>query len=161
MDQKLILQLYSRYGKELYLYIFSLCRQEETAKDLLHETFLKAMIALPEGITNTRAWLYRVAKNLVFNQMKKQKWEAAEENLPEPSTDEDLLADYLRDERYRILYDAISRLEERKREILVMQYFGNLSQKEIAAILHMTPENVRVLACRAKKELKREMEGKL
>ena len=53
----------------------------------------------------------------------------------------------------------MNELEERKREILLMQYFGGLSQKEIAAILKMTPENVRVLAYRAKKQLRNEMEG--
>ena len=39
-----------------------------------------------------------------------------------------------------------------------MQYFGGLSQKEIAAVLHLTPENVRVLSYRAKRELKAYME---
>ena len=34
-----------------------------------------------------------------------------------------------------------------------------VTQKEIAAILKMTPENVRVLAYRAKKQLRNEMEG--
>ena len=40
-----------------------------------------------------------------------------------------------------------------------MQYFGGMSQKEIAAILYITPENVRVLAYRAKKELKKYLES--
>lgn len=40
-----------------------------------------------------------------------------------------------------------------------MQYFGGMSQKEIAVILHITPENVRVLAYRAKKELKKYLES--
>ena len=40
-----------------------------------------------------------------------------------------------------------------------MQYFGRMSQKEIAVILHITPENVRVLAYRAKKELKKYLES--
>ena len=38
------------------------------------------------------------------------------------------------------------------------QQFGGMSQKEIAAVLHITPENVRVLAYRAKKELKKDLE---
>mgnify|MGYP000843768150 CR=1 FL=1 len=34
------------------------------------------------------------------------------------------------------------------------QYFGDFSQKEIAAMLKITPGNVKVLSYRAKKELK-------
>ena len=55
-------------------------------------------------------------------------------------------------------YQAIRRLEVKKREVIQMQYFGGMSQKEIAAVLHITPENVRVLAYRAKKELKKDLE---
>ena len=35
-----------------------------------------------------------------------------------------------------------------------LQYFGDFSQKEIAAMLKITPGNVKVLSYRAKKELK-------
>ena len=49
-------------------------------------------------------------------------------------------------------------MEVKKREVIQMQYCGGMSQKEIAAVLHITPENVRVLAYRAKKELKKDLE---
>ena len=64
----------------------------------------------------------------------------------------------IENERKLQLYQALKKLDMKKREILLLQYFGDLSQKEIAAVLHITPENVRVLAYRAKKELKKYME---
>ena len=81
-----------------------------------------------------------------------------QEYLSEKKTDEDLLEKILEEENRRILYQAIRRLEVKKREVIQMQYFGGMSQKEIAAVLHITPENVRVLAYRAKKELKKYLE---
>lgn len=78
--------------------------------------------------------------------------------FPEKKTDEDLFEKILEEENRRMLYQAIPRLEIKKREIIQMQYFGGMSQKEIAAVLHITPENVRVLAYRAKKELKKYLE---
>lgn len=81
-----------------------------------------------------------------------------QENYPERKTDEDLLEKILEEENRRVLYRAIRRLEIKKREIIQMQYFGGMSQKEIAAVLHITPENVRVLAYRAKKDLKKYLE---
>ena len=81
-----------------------------------------------------------------------------QEYLSEKKTDEDLLEKILEEENRRALYRAIRRLEIKKREIIQMQYFGGMSQKEIAAVLHITPENVRVLAYRAKKELKKYLE---
>lgn len=81
-----------------------------------------------------------------------------QECFPEKNRDEDLLEKILEEENRRILYQAIRRLEVKKREVIQMQYFGGMSQKEIAAVLHITPENVRVLAYRAKKELKKDLE---
>lgn len=81
-----------------------------------------------------------------------------QECFSEKNRDEDLLEKILEEENRRILYQAIRRLEVKKREVIQMQYFGGMSQKEIAAVLHITPENVRVLAYRAKKELKKDLE---
>mgnify|MGYP002912669623 FL=1 len=45
-------------------------------------------------------------------------------------------------------------IRDRKKEVILLQYFGDFSQKEIAAMLKITPGNVKVLSYRAKKELK-------
>ena len=161
MDNEILLRLYRLYQKELYLYLYSLCGDRHLAEELLHETFLKALLALPDGHTNMRAWLYMVARNLFYNQQKKKSREILMEEqdyLSEQKTDEDMLEKILEEENRRRLYQAVRRLEIKKREIIQMQYFGEMSQKEIAAVLHITPENVRVLAYRAKKELKKDLE---
>lgn len=159
MEQKVLSQIYEKYHRELYLYIFSLCRNHHAAEDLTQETFLKALLALPEGHSNIRAWLYMVARNLFFNYRQKNSRSVfLEEEMKEPGQERDILTDLIENERKRQLYRAMERLDMKKREVLQLQYFGELSQKEIAAVLRMTPENVRVLAYRAKKELKKYME---
>lgn len=76
----------------------------------------------------------------------------------EEKKDEDLLEKIFEEEDRRMLYQAIRKLDIKKREIIQMQYFGGMTQKEIAAVLHITLENVRVLAYRARKELKKYLE---
>ena len=161
LDKHLLEALYHRYYKELYIFVYSLCGSETVTDDILQDTFLKALLALKDSHTNMRAWLYMVARNLFYNQQKKKSREILMEEqdyFPEKKTDEDLLEKILEEENRRMLYQAIRRLEIKKREIIQMQYFGGMSQKEIAAVLHITPENVRVLAYRAKKELKKYLE---
>ena len=161
MDNELLRQLYRKYQRELYLYLYSLCKNHELAEDLLQETFLKALLALPDGHTNMRAWLYMVARNLFFNYSKKEKQKAVVE-IPEEVPDEKagaMLEVLLAEERSRLLYRALQKLDTAKREVLLLQYFAGLSQRDIAAVLHLTPENVRVLAYRGKRELRSYMEG--
>ena len=158
MNTQLLNQLYQRYYREIYLYLLSLSKNRTTAEDLLQETFLKAILSLPDSHGNTRAWLYMVARNLYFNQKKREQHLTLTDESEALSDGDDLLEQVIQDEKRKLLYRGLSRLEARKREVLQMQYFGGLSQKEIAAILHLTPENVRVLAYRARKELKNWME---
>lgn len=158
MNTELLNQLYQRYYREIYLYLLSLSSNQALSEDLLQETFLKAILSLPDSHGNTRAWLYMVARNLYFNHRKREQHLTLTDRSEETAAEDDLFEQVILDEKKRLLYRGLSRLEERKREVLQMQYFGGLSQREIAAVLHLNPEHVRVLAYRAKRELKQWME---
>lgn len=157
----MIKQLYHQYGKELFLYLYSMCQQKELAEDLLQETFLKAILALPEYHTNMRAWLYKVARNLFYNLYKRNRREICDEEylkkISKLEVDE-FLEKYISKQETRILYTAMQKLSPVKREVLELQYFGQMPLKEIANVLQLSQENVRVLSHRAKKDLKKLME---
>lgn len=162
MDNLILEQLYSRYKREIYLYLYSLCGSHELAEDLLQETFLKAILSLKDNHTNMSAWLYMVARNLYFNYHKKQKRyvELDGDKYKEISSEQTgLLDQILQNESQKNLYMALTRLDSLKREVLTMQYFGEMSQKDIALILHISLENVRVLSFRGKKELRKYLEN--
>lgn len=163
MQKHLLRQLYVKYQKEIYLYLLSLCRNREVAEDLVQETFLKALLSLKDEHTNMRAWLYTVARNLYFNYRNRERKNVPLEEIGDTLWDEEganLLNQLLADERLRLLYQALQHIGEQKREILTLQYYGGLSQKKIAVLLRISPENVRVLAHRGKRELKKYMEAK-
>lgn len=150
--------LYERYQRELYLYLCALCNNETIAEDLLQETFLRALLSLPDENVNVRAWLYQVARNLYFDLRKRDKVRMEHLHSETEDGSSGPLENVLRDETHRILYYALSMLDERKREVLELHYFSGLSQREIANILQIKPDYVRVLAHRAKLELRNWME---
>lgn len=159
MNNKLLKELYNKYYKELYLYIYSLSGNREITEDLVQETFLKAILSLSDNHTNMRAWLYMVARNLYINYSKKEKQTTDIEEMNDiPSSELSLPNRIIENERKELCFKALQSLDGAKKEVLILQYFGGLSQKEIAATLHITPENVRVLSYRGKKELRKFME---
>ena len=162
MDNEVIAGFYRQYKKEIYLYLYSLCKSHELTEDLLQETFLKAILSLQNNHVNVRAWLYMVARNLYFNYIKKEKNNVVLEDFEEYDINkkEDFLNEILKEEQKYLLYKALERIETSKREVLELQYFGGFSQKEIAMMLHISPENVRVLSYRGKKEIKKFLEAK-
>lgn len=161
MDKDIVLQLYETYSKEIWLYLFSLSHSKQIAEDLMQETFLKAILALSEHHGNMRAWLYKVARNLYINYHKKSQAEELLNYLDETGNsfhENNVLDGILQDERKRILYQALEKIDERKREVLILYYYSGLNQKQIAATMQISPENVRILAHRAKKDVKKILE---
>ncbi|SDB68647.1 RNA polymerase sigma factor [Butyrivibrio sp. INlla16] len=160
MEEQLLYKLYRAYYNELFLYLYSLCHNRELSEDMAQEAFLKALLSLSDNHANMRAWLYMVGRNLLFNALARQKRTELKANSEEfeSAKQESILDELILDENRRLLYEAINHLDKTKREILCMQYFSGLSQKEIAGILGMSPENVRVLAFRGKKFIKEYME---
>ena len=67
MEKDILKQLYQKYRKEIYLYIYSLCKNSSLAEDLLQEAFLKALLSLADDLTSMRAWLCLVARYLFVN----------------------------------------------------------------------------------------------
>ena len=154
-------QFVLKHYPKIYQYCLLRVRDHGYAEDLTQETFLKALLSLDQRHTNMRAWLYTVARNLYYNEVSKNRRVMYVDEYENETEDRANipLENILSKERNRLLYHAIEHLPERQREIVMMQYFGGLGQKEIAKVLHMTPENVRVSAHRAKKQMKNYMEG--
>ena len=169
MNKDILQYIYYEYSREIYLYLYSLCHNQHLAEDLMQETFVKAFLSLPNVNKNIRAWLYMVARNLFFNHYRREKVERDflkskgykpqgrfnAVDMQNVESEHSVLDYFLKKERYANLYKGINMLDFEKREVLVLQYFSGFSQKEISGFLKITLENVRVLAHRGKKELKK------
>ncbi|MDO5411296.1 MAG: sigma-70 family RNA polymerase sigma factor [Lachnospiraceae bacterium] len=158
MDGEMLRLFYERYSREIFLYLYSLCQNREAAQDLMQEVFLKALLSFEDADGNLRAWLYKVARNTCFNYLRAAKRETWIDEMVFAGVTSSLVEDLILEEQKRALYQGMMCLPQRQREILELYYFSEMSIKEIAFFLKLTPENVRVLAHRAKKKLRKYME---
>ncbi|MEY8412674.1 sigma-70 family RNA polymerase sigma factor [Lachnospiraceae bacterium 62-26] len=69
-------------------------------------------------------------------------------------------ADKAKEKDEQKLYRAVQKLGNTEREAVVLYYFADLSQEEIAKILGLTYGNVQVILYRAKKNLKKMLNRK-
>ena len=76
--------------------------------------------------------------------------------LPDAAQDVERMTDD--SERRRLLLDAIAKLGEPDSTIIIQKYYYGRSAKEIAKMLSLTPENIRVRSGRAVKKLKEMLE---
>lgn len=158
MEANILEDIYQRYSRELFLYLYALLKDTSAAEDMLQETFLKAFLSLDKTHPNFRAWLYKVGKNECLNYLKRQQRIVPEADMELFYESGSPLDDILEKEQNRILLESLMKLPILSREVLVLQYFFEMPQREIAEILDLSPGNVRIIVHRAKKELKNEVE---
>lgn len=157
VEKDLLEQVYMKYMKPVYLYLFSLCHSRETAEDLTQERFLKALCSL-EQAELVLPWLLKVARNLYIDLWRRDRRFDAMEEMAMTDEAEEVLELLIQKEQNRRLYEMILRLGRREREAVVLYYFAGLSQEEISRQLGTGHGNTRVILHRSKRKLKKMLE---
>ena len=69
MNQELAQCCFDRYSIGIYRYALSILKRPSLAEDVLQETFLRLLTRPAPGLTpeKAQAWLYRVARNLCID----------------------------------------------------------------------------------------------
>lgn len=147
---------YREYGKKVYLFLMSLCREHDTAEELTQETFYQAIKSLNryDGKCSVYTWLCGIAKNLWLKELKRRRLHpSAEADESKPS--DDLSPDKsfeLRETKMDVL-KQIHALPEQDKELILLRATGGLSFKEIGEIFGKTENWARVTYYRAKQKI--------
>ena len=136
--------LLSRYQQKLYSYILFLVHNEDTANDLFHETFVKAIVTIQQGryveSGKFSAWLTRIAHNLIIDKYRQDK----NANLISNDNDEcdifnnaalsDITVEMkiIKEQSLADVERLVKELPAVQQEVVYMRFYQNLSFKEIA-----------------------------
>jgi RNA polymerase sigma-70 factor (ECF subfamily) len=152
-----------RLGPRLITVSAAICRDHHRAEEIVQEAFVKLWRKPPEvGEVAYASWLRRVVTNLSINALKRTPRPAA---LPEFSIDpamrsEDRPEDRSeQDEAVSLVFQAMDRLDDAKRSILVLRAYEGLSYEEIAEHLGVPVGTVMSRLNRARKALLDEMDA--
>lgn len=153
--------LYDRYVERIYGYALRETRDVAAAQDVTAATFEKALRHLRRfrwGQLGLAPWLYRIARNEIVQQYRRNKWlspldTSAEEGLGrEPRLDRDarpIESAVLSTERNHDLHEALARLSPADREILSLRFLEQLPTEAVAHVLACSRDNVYVRLHRA------------
>lgn len=151
-------EVYTTLFTPLYRYVFSRCRDVELSNDISQQTFLRFFQALPgyEPEKSPLAYLFTIAKHLLINHSEKKTPIPFDEVLLE--TTGDAAVDILSDAHIKLLSESIDSylpsLTGDEQEVIRMHFYGELSHREIADILHKEEPTVRKIKERALKKLR-------
>ncbi len=150
-------KLYRELVNPLKKYALSFTGEIQSAEDIVSETFLKAAEhCIVNDNVPVRAWFYKVARNIAIDRLRKR-GRIDNGEIPEiaDETRESNPEDYLKHcENIRQLDKCMSRLPDKYKSVLVLREFNGLAYGEIAAVLGISVDNVKVLLFRARQKLR-------
>ena len=158
MEADILEELYREHYSAAMLYCLALCGDEQLAQDLTADAFVKAYLTLPDQIPSFRWWLLRLCKNAWIDHLRRRRTQSCSdllEGLSTPDTPETI---YIRNERHRVLWQALGTLQPRDRELVTLHYFSGLSLKEASLLLGLPYTAVRQRMVRLRQTLKIYME---
>lgn len=159
--EEVFLAAYEEYADAIFRHCYFRVFDRERAKDLMQEVFMRAWEYQCKGeeVRNMRAFLYRIANNLIVDEARKKK-EASLEKLQEDSGFEPWFDDRQRMqnrlEHSRVIR-GLGRLDSRYRDILVMRYIKGLAPSEIARVMGESANTISVRIYRGLKQLRSQL----
>ena len=154
-------EIYKEYFETVNKYLFCLTRNRDISEELTQETFYKAVqkIHTYKGECKISVWLCQIAKNLWYDQCRKNKRIINKtDNLFDVQAIDSLEELTILNEEKILLYKRMQILDEKTREVVYLRITGELSFKEIGVILNKTENWARVTFYRGKNMLK-EVDG--
>jgi len=151
--------IYQEFQPKIFRYLCHLCGESE-AHDLTQVVFLKVSQTLNSfrGDASISTWIYRIATNTAHDHTRHAYADACEINgNVEDISDSDLSGadeEYARSEMNACIRGIVDELPEHYRRVLVLSDFEELSNQEIADILELSLDSVKIRLHRARRKLR-------
>ena len=157
-DAEDIKRMMTLYGRALLRMCYVYLRDTALAEDAVQDTFFKAYLHYGtfSGLSSEKTWLTQIAINTCRSTLRKPWWKHVDrskslENLPVPAHE--------CDPQDGEVLQAVMRLTEKYRSIVLLYYYQELRADEIAQILSIAPSTVFVRLKRAREKLRSQLEG--
>lgn len=157
-------ELFSRYQKKLFTYIYHLVGNREETEDILQNVFSKTYKNIDHFDVSRKfsSWIYRIAHNESVNFLKRKSkrytvsWEdvsTSKDKLESASNDEKPEDMMEHQEIGKEIDGALEKLPPKYQQVLKMRYFQEYSYEDMGKILKKPVNTVGTLINRAKRKL--------
>jgi len=146
---------YNEHSPPLWGYVRRIANSADIADDVVQESFLRFLGATVRKDTNERAYLYRIATNLVYDNFRRGTREKIQ-----PISDSETESAYEPFAPESDIGKVFDKLKMQERSLLWLAYVEGHDHKEIAEMLGLKSLSVRVLLFRARRKLAGFLDGK-
>lgn len=152
-ESLVVSEIYDRYQRSIFRYLFYRVGDQQTAEDLTSEVFLRMIekfSSYRDQRTSFQAWLFQIARNLSidhYRKMKARDESSLEDDYPEVGGQPAEIFD--RDLTSEKLSQALAELPDNQHDVIVMRFVVGMPVGEVAETLHKTEDSIKGLQRRA------------
>lgn len=148
-------ELYSTHARELWAIFYSVCGDPERSHDAVQESFLRLQAYTGETIRDKKAWLLRVGHNWLRDVARRKSSSCRlsphlDEMAQQPISPAALMES---EENRAAVREALQRLLEDDRKVLVMKYSLGWSSAQIAIAMDSSSTAIDMRLSRARRRL--------
>jgi len=149
--------LYKRYYKDIYRYVYILTLNPDDTEDILQNVFLKVIKNMKSfrGKSSVKTWLFTIARNESLNYMAKNKRKAAAADISQITitVSDHMDEKLLQQEEIRAVIRFIQNQGEPAKSLLILRLLEERSFAEISGVLGQSDTWCRVNFFRLKKKM--------
>ena len=158
-DERAMTELITIHKGLVFTIIVRMTNDYHTSQDLTQETFIKVFMNIRKvkNAEHFKPWMCTIARNVVrdyFRKVKRKRTVSFEE-IKELHGHSNIEITRKR----VIIQDAMAKLSEKDRMLLTLTYYQGLSLGEVARVMKMSENNIKVCVHRARKRLRKYLEG--
>ncbi len=151
MTEKEYNQCVNQYADNVYRFILKNLRHEEDARDVVQTAFEKLWVNRAEvDNAKCKSYLFTVAYHQMIDHLRKVK----RVTLKDEFSEETRISDRPVSNTRKILEEALSRLNETQRSLVLLKDYEGYSYEEISKITGLNESQVKVYLHRARLQLK-------
>jgi RNA polymerase sigma factor (sigma-70 family) len=157
--EKQLSWLMEEYGDMVVRLAFTYVKQKQLAEDISQEVFISCYKGLEtfENKASYKTWLYRITVNKCKDYFRS--WSYRNISYQDmfrsifPSGDKSVESNILDKEEQEVIFEKVLTLPIKLREVIILQYYEDLSVNEISELLGLKSNTVKTRSHRAKKLL--------
>ena len=167
-DENAYIELVNRYRDRLLNFIYNYIGDSEISEDIVQDTMVKLYLKKHyyKEIAKFSTWLYTIAKNLAYTELRKKKQrkitllsQISRDEKPydipadQPDTDQEIQSEITN----RIIRKAVDELPEKFKTVILLRDIQELSYEEISSIIEVPIGTVKSRINRARLQLQLEL----
>lgn len=155
MNNDIRAEIYESYHSKVQNFILSKVNDMYLAEDICSDVFIKVYEkydTFNDSKSSLSTWIFTIARNTLIDyyRVRRVHEEVPEDMAMDSSVEDEVLGNEMLDG----LADALEKLDERERDLIILHYYSGLKLNEIADKMDISYSYVKILHKKALVELK-------